>query len=93
MISSTSSSDRTGPSDAVTGAGQSASRLRARPDRISIDNAAFLSSELERQQEIRPEALARGREVLSNPDYPFGAAISKVAEQIVNSSDLTEDLS
>ncbi len=93
MISSTSSSDRAAPSDAVSDASQSASRLRPRPDRISIDSAAFLNAELGRQSEIRPDMLERGRQVMLDPNYPFGAVLPKIAEQLVNSPDLSEDLS
>lgn len=63
------------------------------PDRISTENAAFLRAELQRQPEIRPEVVARARELAADPGYPPITTLREVARQILASPDLTEDLS
>jgi hypothetical protein len=92
MISSTSSSDRAPRPEALSAAGQPAARsLAPRPDQISTASAAFLRAELQRQPEIRPEVVARARELAADPNYPPTEVLKKVAEQILRSPDLSED--
>lgn len=92
MISSTSSTDRTARPELVAAAAQSAGRAEApRPDQISTEHAAFLRAELQRQPEIRPEVVARARELAADPNYPPREALRQVAAQILNSPDLSED--
>ena len=92
MISSTSSTDRSVRPELVSGAGPSGDRARApRPDQISTESAAFLRSALQRQPEIRPEVVARARELADDPAYPPVNALRHVAAQLLASPDLTED--
>lgn len=92
MISSTTSTDRTVRPEIVSAPGQSASRPpTVRPDQISTEQAAFLRTELQRQPEIRPEVVARARELAADPNYPPRDVIRSVAQQILKSPDLSED--
>jgi hypothetical protein len=50
-----------------------------------------LRSALQAQPEIRPEVVARGKELASDPSYPSSAILRKVGEAILNSPDLSED--
>lgn len=78
----------------LAGVGPAKPRAAApRPDRISTERAAFLRGELERQPEIRPEVVARGRELAADPAYPSPAIIRHVAAQILAAPDQTEDIS
>lgn len=91
MISSTSSTDRTVRPELVAASGPSAERpYKPRPDNISTENAAFLRAELQRQPEIRPEVVERGRALAADPNYPSKEVLGHVAQQILNSPDLTE---
>lgn len=91
MITSTSSSDRAPRPEAVSAAGQPTVRpLALRPDQISTAGAAFLRAELQRQPEIRPEVVARGRELAADPNFPSTEVMRHVAQQILNSPDLSE---
>ncbi len=91
MISSTSSTDRTVRPELVASAGPAGSRPAApRPDRISTENAVFLHAELERQPEVRPEVVARAKELAADPHYPSFEILKNVAGQILASPDLSE---
>jgi hypothetical protein len=92
MISSTSSTDRSVRPELLAGTGQAAERADAlRPDLISTESAAFLRAELQRQPEVRPEVVARARELAKDPNYPSIEALREVATQLLASPDLTED--
>lgn len=92
MISSTSSTDRAARPELIASAGPSAGRSGAlRPDQISTESAAFLRAELQRQPEVRPEVVARARDLLADPSYPSMEVLRDVAGQILNSPDLSED--
>lgn len=92
MISSTSSTDRTVRPELVPAAGPSGGRPTApRPDLISTENAAFLRAELERQPEVRPEVVARAKELAADPGYPSFEIMKDVASQILAAPDLSED--
>lgn len=94
MISSTSSSDRAPRPEHIPAPSPSAARLPTqRPDQISTENAAFLRAELQRQPAIRPEVVARGQALAKDPNYPSAEVLKKVAEQILASPDLSEDVS
>lgn len=94
MISSTTSTDRAARPELVPAASASAEKpYTPRPDRISTEHAAFLRAELQRQPEIRPEVVARGRALAADPSYPPKEALREVAKQILASPDLTEDQS
>lgn len=91
MISSTSSSDRAARSELVSATGPAAARPHAqRPDQISIESAAFLRAELQRQPEIRPEVVARAQALARDPHYPPVEVLQKVAAQILAAPDLSE---
>ena len=94
MISSTSSSDRTVRPDLVSAPASSGTRPpQPRRDQISTESAAFLRAELARQPEIRPEVVAHARALLADPSYPPTDTIKRIAEQILNAPDLSEDQS
>lgn len=94
MISSTSSTDRAARPELVPSTTPNAERPPTpRADQISTDGAAFLRSELERQPEIRPEVVERARALAADPNYPPMDVLRNVAEQILNSPDLSEDQS
>lgn len=92
MISSTSPSDRSRPTGALAPAGQGATRPpAARPDRVSTQSAAALQAALANQPEIRPEVVARARELARDPNYPSPEIIKKVAAVIVRAPDPSLD--
>ncbi len=94
MISSTSSTDRTVRPDLVSSTPPAPERPQTpRSDQISTESAAFLRSELARQPEIRPEVVERARALAADPNYPPVEVLRNVAEQILNSPDLSEDQS
>jgi hypothetical protein len=87
-----SSPDRAARTDSVPASGQPVARpARQQPDQISTESAAFLKTALARQPEIRPEAVARARELAADPGYPSAAIMKKVAGQILAAPDLSED--
>jgi hypothetical protein len=92
MIDSTSSSDRAARATPYTGDLQR-SPIRPNPvagDQLSTQQAEQLHQALAQSPEIRPDVLARGRELAADPNYPPAAVIASVASQIVNSPDLSE---
>lgn len=93
MIESTSSSDRASRANAIQPEMQQTAqaRYRAGRDSLSTPNSQSLQDALERQPEIRPDVVARGRELAADPSYPSASIIQNVAAQIVNAPDLTED--
>jgi hypothetical protein len=92
MISSTSSTDRTARPDLVSTPATASERpYTPRPDQISTESAAFLRSELQRQPEVRPEVVERARALAADPNYPPAEVMRHVAQQILNSPDLSED--
>jgi hypothetical protein len=90
MINSTSSSDRVlRPEGPVLHAKTPASGgLGA--DRFSPENTEALKSALGSQPEIRPEVVARARELAADPSYPSAAILRQVGEAILRSPDLSE---
>lgn len=94
MISSTSSTDRSARAQYIATTGKPAGRSKnERPDQISTENAAFLRAALARQPEVRPEVVARGRALAADRNYPSMETLRNVAAQILNSPDLSEDIS
>ena len=92
MILSSTSTNRSAPTEILPAPSSSGARTAApRLDQISTESAAFLRSELQRQPEVRPEAVARARALLADPNYPSPQVLRKVAEQILASPDLSED--
>jgi hypothetical protein len=94
MINSTTPTDRTAHAEAVAAQGNAVQRQKpARTDLLSTDNAAFLRSELARQPEIRPEVLERAHSLALDSAYPSREVLEKIATQLINSPDLSEDQS
>lgn len=91
MITSTSSADRTPRPEQLAPAPKPVVRPEtARTDRISTEQAEFLRSELARQPAVRPEVVARGRELAADPSYPSMEVMRNVAQQIIAAPDLSE---
>jgi len=91
MITSTSSADRTPRPEQLAPAAKPVVRPEtARTDRISTEQAEFLRGALERQPAIRPEVVARGRELAADRSYPSMDVMRNVAEQIIAAPDLSE---
>lgn len=94
MITSTSSTDRTVRPEISPAIAKPAPRVAGSPtDQISTENASFLRAELSRQPAVRPEVVARARALAADASYPPREALQKVAEQILGSPDLSEDVS
>lgn len=95
----------TSPSDRIPAANFPAVNLRksaAAPtdsdgdsdgDNLSTEKAERLGAALAGQPEIRPEVVARGLALASDPNYPSTSVIRSVASQILGSPDLSEDQS
>jgi hypothetical protein len=93
MIHSTTSSGRTAPAE---NAAQSSPKPAVRgpgPDRFTPQQSAALSAALQAQPEIRPEVVARAKELAANPNYPSLEIVRDVAGQILRAPDGTEDQS
>jgi hypothetical protein len=65
----------------------------ARTDRFSADGAAALRALLQSQPEIRPEVVARGRELAADPTYPSREILTRIGRAILAAPDLSEDAS
>ena len=91
MINSTSSSDRTANTQPVALPTPKAGVPAVGKDNFSAGSTAGSRSALQAQPEIRPEVVARGKELASDPSYPSSAILRKVGEAILNSPDLSED--
>lgn len=67
---------------------------KSRPiDQIHIDKASALRSNLQQVPEIRPEVVERAKALAVDPSYPSDGIIHAISKAIVNSPDLSEDLS
>jgi hypothetical protein len=72
----------------------SKSPAQSRPiDQIHIDKASALRSNLQQVPEIRPEVVERAKALAADPSYPSDGIIRQISKAIVNSPDLSEDLS
>lgn len=60
-------------------------------DRLSTAGSEFLKAKLASEPEIRPEMVARGRELAADPNYPSSDIISSLASKILQAPDLSED--
>jgi len=95
MIHSASSSSASARNDAIAAAA-SASTGRALPapkDQIHIDKSATLRAALQQVPEIRPEVVERAKALAADPAYPSDSIVRRISAAIVNSPDLSEDLS
>jgi hypothetical protein len=70
-----------------------ARRLGRIRDELSTAKADQVRAALQRDPEIRPEMVAKGRALAADPGYPPPAVIRQVAGLIVDSPDLSEDQS
>jgi len=95
MIHSASSSSPSARNDAIAPAvTPSASRVTREPtDQIHIDTASVLRTGLQRVPEVRPEVVERARALAADPAYPSDHIIRQISAAIVNSPDLSEDVS
>jgi hypothetical protein len=76
----------------VLAASQPANRASVqKPDQISTESASFLKASLSSQPEIRPDVVARAKELAADPSYPSSAIMKNVAAQIIGAPDLSED--
>jgi hypothetical protein len=95
MINSTSSHQGT-PGAAPIAASQAGAAVRVRPsagDSLSTAGAELLRAKLASEPEIRPDVVARGRQLAADPSYPSARIVGEVARQLLESPDPSEDLS
>ncbi|MDQ5978496.1 MAG: hypothetical protein QG602_1470 [Verrucomicrobiota bacterium] len=90
MINSTSSSDRVLRPEAPVLHAKSPAPAGPGADRFSPENTAALKSALAQQPAVRPEVVARGRELAADPSYPSPEILRKVGEAILRAPDLSE---
>ena len=90
MINSTSSSDRTVRTESVVPTVPKAVTPGPGRDQFSAGNTEVLRAALASQPEIRPEVVARGQSLASDPSYPSPTILRQVGQAILNSPDLTE---
>jgi hypothetical protein len=91
MIHSTSSSDRTARTENVPAITQKPVVRGPGADRFSAEQSSTLRSALAAQPEIRPDVVARGKELAANPNYPSIDILRSVAGKLIASPDLTQD--
>ncbi len=90
MINSTSSSDRVLRPEAPVLHAKSPVSAGPGADRFSPEHTAALKGALAQQPAVRPEVVARGRELAADPSYPSPEILRKVGEAILRSPDLSE---
>jgi hypothetical protein len=96
MIHSASSSSSSSARNIAIAAASTPSASKAQPrpiDQIHIDKASALRTSLQQVPEIRPEVVERAKALAADPAYPSDGIISQISKAIVNSPDLSEDLS
>jgi hypothetical protein len=89
MINSTSSSDRTIRPDSIAHAPAKSAVRGLGTDQFSASNSDALRSSLASQPEVRPEVVARGRELAADPSYPSAEILRQVGGMILKSPDLS----
>jgi hypothetical protein len=92
MIQSTPSPDRSHRPDPGTPPPVRPSPRCTATDHFSADGAAALRASLRSLPEVRPEVVARGRELASDPAYPSREILGRIGRAILNAPDLSEDL-
>ena len=96
MIHSASSSSSSAARNIAIAAAStaSASKAQLRPiDQIHIDKASALRTNLQQVPEIRADVVERAKALAADPSYPSDGIIRQISKAIVNSPDLSEDLS
>lgn len=91
MIQSTSSSNGTIRTDAVSAAPFKSPSYRLGADQLSTDKTELVRAALARQPEVRPEVVERGRALAADPAYPSADIMRRVSETILRSPDLSVD--
>lgn len=94
MISSTPSSNRPLRPDSTPPLPPKSAGPAAGPgaDQLSLEKIELLRQALAAQPEIRPEVVARGRELAADPAWPSHGILRQVSEIILRAPDLTEDV-
>ena len=87
MINSTSSSDRVLRPEGPVHHTPAAAKTGIGADSFSPENSKALQAALQDQPAIRPEVVARGRELAADPSYPSASILRKVSEVILRSPD------
>jgi len=93
MINSTSS-QQGASSTAAVDLLQNTNAQRPRPspeDQLSTAGSELLRAKLAGEPEVRPEAVARGRALAADPNYPSLEVVRSVASKILASPDPSED--
>ncbi|OAM88600.1 hypothetical protein OH491_11200 [Termitidicoccus mucosus] len=92
MISQTSSTQGAQAPLQLQGPAANIGARRSTPgaDRLLPTRISSLQQTLTQYPEIRPEVVARGRELSIDPDYPPAHVVETVAGLIASSPDLTE---
>ncbi|MBX3739044.1 MAG: hypothetical protein KF715_20320 [Candidatus Didemnitutus sp.] len=62
-------------------------------DSFSAGQSTTLRAALQAQPEIRPDVVARAKELAADPNYPSADILRHVGAAILNSPDLSEDQS
>lgn len=91
MIHSTSPFDRTARPEAAAGSAGGVRPNAPGRDQFSARQAGALQAALQAHPEIRPEVVARGKQLAADADYPSAVILSKVASALLASPDLTEE--
>jgi hypothetical protein len=87
MINSTSSSDRVLRPEGPAHHTPTTAKGGIGADRFSPENSKALEAALEKHPAVRPEVVARGRELAADPSYPSASILRKVSEVILRSPD------
>jgi len=90
MINSTSSSDRVLRPEGPVHHTSTPVKAGLGADRFSPENSKALQAALNDQPAIRPEVVARGRELAADPSYPSATILRSVSEVILRSPDPLE---
>jgi hypothetical protein len=93
MINTTSKTDSMLHTEAIAGQVPRPAAPAPRPvdtDRLSASSQETLQAALSKQPEIRPEVVARGKELAFNSMYPPLRIIEQLSELLVKSHDLSE---
>ena len=93
MINSTSSSDRTARTEAVSPVIAKPAVRGPGSDKFSAAQSAALRAALAVHPEIRPEVVAHGKALAADPGYPPANILRQVAGVLLNSPDPSDDLS
>ncbi|MFA5262925.1 MAG: hypothetical protein WC378_03805 [Opitutaceae bacterium] len=93
MINTTSKTDSMLRPEAIAGQVPRPAAPAPRPadtDRLSASSQETLAAALSQQPEVRPEVVARGRELAADATYPPLQIILQLSELLINSKDLAE---